>query len=130
MAAAWPRAELLAELAVPQARGRGPRLASVAELERTRDELIRRVLELERALDESHERERQMRELRRRMFEDPASCPGALVTNRDCGEPGCTRYRVVPRLGLLGLALGWWRVKVSSGCPLAEAPVGAELSPR
>jgi hypothetical protein len=26
---------------------------------------------------------------------------------------------VRPRLGLIGMLMGWWRVVISSGCPLA-----------
>jgi hypothetical protein len=26
---------------------------------------------------------------------------------------------VRPRLGLIGMLMGWWQVKLSSGCPLA-----------
>ena len=36
------------------------------------------------------------------------------------GVPGCGEYRVVPRLGLIGMLAGWWHVKISSGCPLAR----------
>ncbi len=28
-------------------------------------------------------------------------------------------WHVRPRYGLLGMLMGWWRVKISSGCPLA-----------
>jgi hypothetical protein len=27
---------------------------------------------------------------------------------------------VRPRLGLIGMLMGWWQVKLSSGCPLAS----------
>ena len=36
----------------------------------------------------------------------------------DIGEPGCHDWHVRPRFGLLGMLAGWWRVVVSSGCPL------------
>jgi hypothetical protein len=42
----------------------------------------------------------------------------ATVTSAELGEPGCTVWRVRPRLGLIGMLMGWWRVKISSGCPL------------
>ena len=38
----------------------------------------------------------------------------------DVGEPGCGVWHVRPRLGLIGMLMGWWQVKLSSGCPLAE----------
>jgi hypothetical protein len=44
----------------------------------------------------------------------------AVVTSADLGEPGCRVWQVRPRLGLIGMLMGWWRVKISSGCPLAE----------
>ena len=40
------------------------------------------------------------------------------VTSADLGEPGCRVWQVRPRLGLVGMLMGWWRVKISSGCPL------------
>jgi hypothetical protein len=40
-----------------------------------------------------------------------------VVSNEELGEPGCTRFQVRPRLGLLGMLMNWWRVVVSSGCP-------------
>jgi hypothetical protein len=49
----------------------------------------------------------------------PEQHRGAVVTSADLGEPGCTVWAVRPRLGLIGMLMGWWRVKVSSGCPLA-----------
>jgi hypothetical protein len=42
------------------------------------------------------------------------------ITSADLGEPGCRVWQVRPRLGLIGMLMGWWRVKISSGCPLAE----------
>jgi hypothetical protein len=41
------------------------------------------------------------------------------VANRDLGENGCGVWQVRPRLGLIGMLMGWWQVKLSSGCPLA-----------
>jgi hypothetical protein len=35
------------------------------------------------------------------------------------GEPSCKTWEVRPRVGLLGMLMGWWRVKISSGCPLS-----------
>jgi hypothetical protein len=40
------------------------------------------------------------------------------VTQAQVGEPGCGFWEVRPRLGLIGMLMGWWCVKVSSGCPL------------
>jgi hypothetical protein len=40
------------------------------------------------------------------------------ISRHDIGEPGCGGWHSQPRLGPLGMLMGWWRVKVSSGCPL------------
>ena len=49
------------------------------------------------------------------------------VRNEDIGEKGCKQWHVLPRFGPLGLLMNWWRVKISSGCPLAG---GRGLGPR
>ena len=33
------------------------------------------------------------------------------------GRPGCGAYHVRPRAGIVGMLMGWWQVKISSGCP-------------
>ena len=62
-------------------------------------------------------RERRSRRRVEGMLENPSAHSWEVVTNADLGEPGCTEWRVVPRYGPFGAILGWWRVKVSSGCP-------------
>jgi hypothetical protein len=47
----------------------------------------------------------------------PADHRGERVTSAELGEPGCRHWQVRPRLGLIGRLAGWWRVKLSSGCP-------------
>jgi hypothetical protein len=54
------------------------------------------------------------------MAADPAAHKFVRVSNEDIGEPGCRHWHSRPRWGVLGMLLGWWRVKVSSGCPLAK----------
>jgi hypothetical protein len=61
------------------------------------------------------------------MLLDPAKHRFARVACRDLGEPGCGVWQVRPRLGLIGMLMGWWQVKLSSGCPL---PRGRGLAPR
>jgi hypothetical protein len=51
------------------------------------------------------------------MLADPPAHKGERMANRELGLPGCTTYAVLPRLGPVGLLTGWWRVKISSGCP-------------
>ncbi|MGH2917202.1 MAG: hypothetical protein ACRDLS_01180, partial [Solirubrobacteraceae bacterium] len=54
-----------------------------------------------------------------RMRRDPARHRRVRIAAADLGEPGCGQWHVRPRLGLIGMLLGWWRVTLSSGCPLA-----------
>jgi hypothetical protein len=61
------------------------------------------------------------RRAREELLLDPAAHPFARVKNEDVGEPGCCDWHVRPRFGLLGMLAGWWRVVVSSGCPLPLA---------
>jgi hypothetical protein len=41
------------------------------------------------------------------------------VSCRELGEPGCGVWQARPRLGPVGMLMGWWQVTLSSGCPLA-----------
>ena len=116
----WPRKEL--SFGVP-GRG-GPRLLSLAELEELRDELADRVALARRALSDRTWVEEQNRRLIEEMLLDPASHKWRLVTNEDIGEPGCRHWHVRPRWSFLGMLMGWWRVVVSSGCPLAGPASG------
>jgi hypothetical protein len=87
----------------------GPRLLTLGQLERIRDELADRVATL---------REHRGPALLEQMQRTPERYRWVVVTSADIGEPGCTVWQVRPRLGLIGMLMGWWRVKVSSGCPL------------
>jgi hypothetical protein len=101
---------------------RGPRLLSLGELERIRDDLARRVRLLRDKAAARAEREAEKRLLLERMLLDPGSYRWVRITQAELGEPGCGAYHVRPRLGLVGMLAGWWHVKVSSGCPLATGP--------
>ena len=100
----------------------GPRLLSVDELERVRDGLARRIQEVKSDLHDHAVVEEGNRALIERMTRDPASYKWVRVYNEDIGEPGCKNWHVKPRWGPVGLLMGWWRVKISSGCPLAKGP--------
>jgi hypothetical protein len=101
-------------------RGRGgPRLLSLAELEELRDDLAARVGHVRRAFSDRTYVEEQNRRLIEEMTLAPERHKWVRVSSEDIGEPGCRNWHVRPRLGLLGMAMGWWRVVVSSGCPLA-----------
>jgi hypothetical protein len=101
---------------------RGARLLSLAALERTRDRLADLAATRRQELDARGLREEESRRAREEMLLDPSCHRFARVTNADVGEPGCRDWHVRPRFGLLGMLAGWWRVVVSSGCPLPGAP--------
>jgi len=96
-----------------------PRVLDLGELERLRDELADRVAEARLTLHERARVETDNRELLRKMLASPQSFRWVKVTRADVGEPGCGAWHSRPVLGPIGMLMGWWRVKVSSGCPLA-----------
>jgi hypothetical protein len=96
-----------------------PRILDLGELERLRDDLAERVADARLTLHERARVETDNRELVRRMLASPADFKWVQVTRDDVGEPGCGAWHSRPRLGPIGMLMGWWRVKVSSGCPLA-----------
>ncbi|MBA3865808.1 MAG: hypothetical protein H0X42_05610 [Solirubrobacterales bacterium] len=96
-----------------------PRLLDLGELEGLRDGLAAQVSDARLTLFERARVETDNRELLRRMLESPAEFRWVRVSRADIGEPGCGAWHSRPRLGLIGMLMGWWRVKVSSGCPLA-----------
>ncbi len=96
-----------------------PRVLDLGELERLRDELAGRVADARLALRERDRVETGNRELLHRMLAAPADFKWVRIARADVGEPGCGAWHSRPRLGPIGMLMGWWRVKVSSGCPLA-----------
>jgi hypothetical protein len=96
-----------------------PRILDLGELERLRDDLAERIGEARLTLVERARVETDNRELLRRLRESPADYKWVKVSRADVGEPGCGGWHSRPRLGLIGMLMGWWQVKVSSGCPLA-----------
>jgi hypothetical protein len=111
----WPRKGFSFD--VPS-RG-GPRILSLAELEELRDDLAARVHHARSALSDRTYAEEQSRRLIEEMLLEPERHKWIRVANEDIGEPGCKHWHVRPRMGLVGMLAGWWRVVVSSGCPLA-----------
>jgi hypothetical protein len=95
----------------------GPRLLGVAELEQLRDALAARVEDSRRTLRERGYVERKNRDRIEAMLAEPARFKWVRISNEDIGEPGCKFWHSRPRLGLVGMLMGWWRVKISSGCP-------------
>lgn len=124
---AFPRTGI--DFRVP-APGGGPRILSVAELERVRDAFAHRIGEVRGRLDEFGRAEESSRELIERMTVDPAAHKWVRVANDDIGEPGCRHWHSRPRLGPIGMLMGWWRVKVSSGCPLGPGPAAGGSRPK
>jgi len=96
-----------------------PRALDLGELEAVRDSLAARVAEARRQLQVRAELETRNRELLEKMLAAPAEYKWLQISRDDLGEPGCGHWHSRPRFGLLGMLMGWWRVRVSSGCPLA-----------
>ena len=96
-----------------------PRVLDLGELEAVRDRLAGRVAEAREALVERRRIEDGNRELVERMLAAPEDYKWVRVSRQDLGLPGCGHWHSRPRLGPIGMLMGWWRVKVSSGCPLA-----------
>ena len=115
--ATWPRTEM--PRPVVAARGGGPRLLSLAELEELRDELAARASDARRALSDRTWVEDRNRRLIEEMMLEPERHKWLRVSAEDIGERGCKHWHVRPRFGLVGMLMNWWRVVISSGCPLA-----------
>ena len=98
----------------------GPRVLGIAELERVRDALVGRLAESRAEIGRRAVAEESNRALVERMIADPAAHQWVRVRGEDAGERSCKHWHSRPRWGLLGMILGWWRVKLSSGCPLAS----------
>ena len=113
-ASAWPRADW----SPAGVAGGPPKLLALGELEALRDALAHALARSRRDLGERLVAEAHNRRLMEEMLADPASHPWVRVSHADIGEPGCRDWHVRPRFGLLGMLAGWWRVVVSSGCPL------------
>jgi hypothetical protein len=95
----------------------GPRLLTLAELERLRDRLALRIGEVRAQIAQRAELEQRSRELLERMKLEPGHYKFVRLPVSDLGQGGCGVWQVRPRLGLIGLLADWWHVKLSSGCP-------------
>jgi hypothetical protein len=112
-ASAYPRRGLEWQVASPG----GPRVLGVGELEALRDELASRVEDVRRTLRDRAYVEERNRARIEALIADPARFKWVRISNEDIGEPGCKFWHSRPRFGLIGMLMGWWRVKISSGCP-------------
>jgi hypothetical protein len=95
----------------------GPRVLGIAELEQVRDALATRLQVARGELAGRARVEDEYRELLEEVIASPEEHRWARISNEDIGEPGCRHWHSRPRWGLLGMLMGWWRVKLSSGCP-------------
>ena len=95
----------------------GPRLLTLGELERVRDALAARLATLSATAEEQAARQAVAARELEQMLADPPAHKWERISNADLGRPGCTTYHVRPKVGLLGMLMGWWQVVVSGGCP-------------
>ncbi len=98
----------------------GPRILSIAELERVRDALAYRLSEAQHEIARRADVEEVNRGLLESMIAEPQRFRWVRLSNEDVGETGCRHWHARPRWGVVGMLMGWWRVKLSSGCPLAR----------
>jgi hypothetical protein len=95
-----------------------PRVLDLGQLETVRDSLADRVAEARQALVERQRIEDENHALVQRMLAAPQDFKWVRVSREDLGLHGCGHWHSKPRLGPIGMLMGWWRVKISSGCPL------------
>ena len=100
----------------------GPRVLETGELERVRDALAVRLRDAQAELARRADVEEANRGLLEHMIAEPERHRWVIVSNDDIGERGCRHWHSRPRWGILGMLFGWWRVRLSSGCPLATGP--------
>ena len=94
------------------------RLLDLGELEIVRDELAERLREARTTISRHADEIAEKRLVLERMLLRPADYKFVRISCRELGEPGCGVWQVRPRMGLIGMLMGWWQVKLSSGCPL------------
>jgi hypothetical protein len=119
-AEAFPHLPDAMPFAVPLSAGAGgARILDLGELERTRDALAGRLATVRELTAEQARSQARARALVEAMRLEPGSYRFVRVRAVELGERSCGAYHVRPRLGVIGMLMGWWHVKVSSGCPLA-----------
>ncbi len=106
------------ELPHPEHRAE-PRLLDIGELEHVRDDLAERLLAARVRITQRADEQAANRLQLERMLLEPSAHRFMRISRADVGEPGCGVWQVRPRLGVIGMLMGWWQVKLSSGCPLA-----------
>lgn len=96
----------------PPIEHRGPRLLDLGQLEVTRDALAARVSDVTQRAAEQERAQAEARARLEDMRAHPQRHKGERITAAELGLHGCMVYSVKKRV-----LTGWWRVKVSSGCP-------------
>ena len=99
----------------------GPRVLELGDLEAQRDALQAKLREVRAELEERGRHIEANRVLLERMLLEPKRFKFARLHRADVDMGGCGAYQVRPRLGIIGMLMGWWHVKLSSGCPLATS---------
>ena len=99
---------------------RQARLLGLGELEHVRDDLVERVSAARAWISTRADAQAASRLALEQMLLEPGKHRFERVSCSDVGQPGCGAWEVRPRLGLIGMLMGWWQVKLSSGCPLAR----------
>jgi len=120
LAAAFVTAYPMGGLPQPEPATAQPRLLDLGELERVRDALAERVREARVTISRCADEQAEKRLALELMLLHPAEHRFERISCRELGEPGCGVWQVRPRLGLIGMLMGWWQVKLSSGCPLSR----------
>jgi hypothetical protein len=98
---------------------RHARLLDLGELEHVRDDLVERLSDARSWISKRADEQAASRLALEQMLLEPGKHRFERVSCSDLGQPGCGAWEVRPRLGLIGMLMGWWQVKLSSGCPLA-----------
>ncbi len=118
LAAAFVTAYPMGGLPQPEPAVAQPRLLDLGELERVRDGLTERLREARVTISRRADEQAEKRLALELMLLNPAEHRFERISSGELGEPGCGVWQVRPRLGLIGMLMGWWQVKLSSGCPL------------
>ena len=119
LAAAFVTAYPMGGLPQPDPGVAQPRLLDLGELERVRDALTERLREARITISRRADEQAEKRQALELMLLHPGEHRFERISCRELGEPGCGVWQVRPRLGLIGMLMGWWQVKLSSGCPLS-----------
>ncbi len=122
LADAFVTAFAMGGLGTPDSTASHARLLDLGELEVVRDDLAQRLREARTTITRRADEQAAKRLVLERMLLSPADYKFVRISRRELGEPGCGVWQVRPRMGLIGMLMGWWQVKLSSGCPLPRGP--------